>query len=84
MGGTYVAIQRGIAKANTWGTIHPDGSFTWHGFTKANAMQTGTVVPSGKASLKLASPVMQSSVAGDGEPEPSAPPPSDPRAQCAS
>ena len=46
-GGGFVWAMRGIDRLNSAGTINPDGSLTWHGFTKAEAMQSGTIVPKG-------------------------------------
>ena len=46
-GGSFVSAMRGIDQLNSAGTINPDGSLTWHGFTKAKAMQSGTIVPKG-------------------------------------
>jgi Domain of unknown function (DUF4394) len=105
MGGTFVAAMRALSPSgsltavqtsdpmNSWGTINPDGSITWHGVTKGKAIQTATIAPRGTSDLsKLAAPAqyqheLQSSVAADPESgeQGSAPPPqSDPRAQCGS
>jgi len=77
-GGSYVSAMRGIDKLNSAGTINPDGSITWHGFTKAKAMQTGTIVPRGTPGFSRlprqvrAEPELRASVA----------PADDPRAHC--
>jgi hypothetical protein len=103
MGGTFVLAMRALSPdpsimtavrtsdpMNSWGTINPDGSITWHGVTKGKAIQTATIAPRGTSSLsRLAAPAhrqheLQMSVAADPESEPSTPPtpPSDPRARC--
>jgi hypothetical protein len=91
MGGTFVAAMRGLDEVNSWGTINPNGSITWHGKTQGKAIQTATIAPGGTSgSSNLAAPAqgrheLQFSVVGDPESEEqsSAPPPSDPRARCA-
>jgi hypothetical protein len=89
MGGSYVTAMRGIDEVNSWGTINPDGSLTWHGFTQGKAIQTAAIAPGGTSGpSKLAARAhrqheLQLSVAGNSESkEQSPPPPSDPRAQC--
>jgi hypothetical protein len=88
LGGTYVAAMRGIDEVNSWGTINPDGSLTWHGFTKGKAIQTAAIAPGGTSGLsRLAAPAqrqheLQLSVAADQEQGSAPPPQSDPRAQC--
>jgi hypothetical protein len=103
MGGSFVAAMRALSPGltavrtsdpmNSWGTINPDGSITWHGVTKGKAIQTATIAPRGTSGLsKLAAPAryqheLQSSVAADlvsGEQGSAPPPQSDPRAQCGS
>jgi hypothetical protein len=97
MGGSFVAAMRALSPGgsltavrtsdpmNSWGTINPDGSITWHGVTKGRAIQTATIAPRGTSGLsRLAAPVhrqheLQLSVAADPESEPSTP-----RAQCGS
>ncbi len=80
LSGSGVAAIRTFDPMNSWGTINPDGSITWHGVTKGEAIQTATIAPGGTSSLsKLAAPPqrqheLQSSVAAGPE--------SDPRAQC--
>lgn len=88
MGGSYVAAMRGIDEVNSWGTINPNGSITWHGKTQGEAIQTAAFAPGGPyGPSEVTSPArLRLSVAGDPEPESSTPPapPSDPRAQCPS
>jgi hypothetical protein len=89
MGGTFAAAMRGIDEVNSWGTINPNGSITWHGKTQGKAIQTATMAPRGTSGLSwLTAPAqprheLQLSVAGATESEEQIPlPPSDPRAQC--
>ncbi len=51
-GGGFVWAMRGIEKLNSAGTINPNGTITWHGFTKVEAMQTATIAPRGAARLR--------------------------------
>jgi hypothetical protein len=77
-GGGFVWAMRGIDKLNSAGTINPNGTITWHGFTKAEAMQSATIVPKGTPGFSRlpqqvrAEPELRSSVA----------PADDPRAHC--
>ena len=72
-GGSFVAAMRGVDEVNSWGTVNPDGTMTWHGFTKGKAIQTATTVPDGTSGLSwLAAPEARLSAATD----------SDPRAHC--
>ena len=79
-GGGVVWAMRGIDRLNSAGTINPDGSLTWHGFTKVEAMQSGTIVPKGTPGFSRlprqvrAEPELRASVA----------PADDPRAHCIS
>jgi hypothetical protein len=86
MGGGFVAAMRGIEEVNSWGTVNPNGSITWHGKTQGKAIQTATMAPrltsglSKVAATALYQHELQSSVAAD--PESASPQHSDPRAQC--
>ncbi len=87
LGNTFIAAMRGIDEVNSWGTVNPNGSITWHGKTQGKAIQTATFAPGGPYSRANFASVrprqeLRMSAAGDPEsPEQSAPP-SDPRAQC--
>jgi hypothetical protein len=77
LGNTFVAAMRGIDEVNSWGTVNPNGSITWHGKTQGKAIQTATIAPPGTSGLsRLAAP------ARPRHDEQRPPPPSDPRAQC--
>jgi hypothetical protein len=51
LGNTFVAAMRGVEEVNSWGTINPNGTITWHGRTKGKAIQTATTVPGGTSGL---------------------------------
>jgi hypothetical protein len=81
MGGSIVFAMRGIDQVNSYGTVNPNGSITWHGKTQGQAIQTAAF-PAGGAngSSSVATPANrwhqpQLSVVEA---------PSDPRAQCPS
>jgi hypothetical protein len=79
MGGSLVFAMRGIDQVNSYGTVNPNGSITWHGRTQGEAIQTAAFAPGGLyGPSSLAGPAqrrreVQLSVAEA---------PSDPRARC--
>lgn len=52
-GGGFVWAMRGIDKLNSAGTINPNGTITWHGFSKVEAMQSATIMPRGAGYTRL-------------------------------
>jgi hypothetical protein len=88
LGNTFVAAMRGIDKVNSWGTINPNGSVSWHGFTKGEAIQSAAIAPGTTGSSRLAAPEQQyrtlepSLAEAEAAPGTPAAPNGDPRATC--
>jgi hypothetical protein len=87
-GGGSLAALRAFDPMNSWGTINPDGSITWHGKTQGEAIQTAAFAPAGgpysRANFASVRPrqELRMSSAGDPESPQQSTPPSDPRVQC--
>ncbi len=77
-GGSFVAAMRGVDEVNSWGTVNDDGTVTWHGMTRGEAIQTATTVPSGTSDLAWPSSKKRVQY----EPQLSVAEGSDPRARC--
>jgi hypothetical protein len=94
MGGTFVAAMRVVQPSsvtqgsaalvteqfNSWGKINPDGTITWLGHTKGQAIQSATIAPAGTADVSKLAPMVRV----EAELRSPVAPAEDPRAHCGS